>query len=158
VTDTLTHPLLHPTSDPTPVEKAAVEGIADGFEPETYLWIEFHRPDGGVRAWHAWTTGGAPLGDQADRHALVSTMDVADWFAITSRYRTEHTRGRIHTTAHPLRPILADVQAGRGDDGDWRRKLDALIRDYCGETRQAEPEPSRFPRWMGVGPHLVVKP
>jgi hypothetical protein len=157
VTDTLTRPLLIPTGDPTPVEKAAVEGIADMFEPETYLSIEFHRPDGGARCWHAWTAGGAPLGDQADQHALAAGMDAADWFAITSRYGTEYTRGRIHTTAYPLRPILADAQAGRGDGGDWRRKLDALVRDYCGATRQPAPS-HRFPRWMGVGPRLVVKP
>lgn len=159
MTDTLIRPaILTPTGDPTPVEKAAVEGIADMFEPETFLQIIFYRPDGGARCWYAWTAGGPALGDQADQLALASGMDAADWFAITSRYGTEHTRGRIHATAHPLRPVLADIRAGRGDDGDWRPKLDALVRDYRGETRQPAPDPARFPRWMGVGPRLVVKP
>jgi hypothetical protein len=152
---TATRPLLIPTGDPTPVEKAAVDGILDMFEPETFLWITFHRPDGGAHCWYAWTTGGPDLGDQGDQLALAAHMDAADWFAITGRYGTEHTRGRIRTTAYPLRPILADIQAGRGDDGDLRRRLDGFVKGYCAETHQPDPDTRTFPRWMGVGPRLV---
>jgi hypothetical protein len=155
VTDILTRSLLIPTGDPTPVEKAAVDDILDDFDPETYLRIVFNRPDGGARGWNAWTTGGEPLGDQADRAALAAGMGAADWFVITGRHGTEHTRGRIHTTAYPLRPVLADVEAGRGDGGDLRTRLEGFVRAYCSETGQPTPDPFRPPRWMGVGPALI---
>jgi len=34
--------------DAVPDAGSAVDGIMDGFEPETFLWITFHRPDGGL--------------------------------------------------------------------------------------------------------------
>jgi hypothetical protein len=35
-----------------------VESITEGVDPETLLWITFHRPDGGLKIWYAWTAGG----------------------------------------------------------------------------------------------------
>ncbi|MET9896854.1 hypothetical protein ABZZ47_43150 [Streptomyces sp. NPDC006465] len=56
--------VLTPTDDPTSVEKAVADSITADFEPETFLRIVLHRPDGGARIWYAWTAGGHPLGDR----------------------------------------------------------------------------------------------
>ncbi|WP_241990552.1 hypothetical protein [Streptomyces sp. AC1-42T] len=70
--------VLTPTGNPTPVEQAVAEGIAAGFDPEMFLWINFRRPDGGVRVWYAWTAGGEPLGDRVDQLATAGGLDAAD--------------------------------------------------------------------------------
>lgn len=145
--------VLTPTGDPKPVEKAVVDGILDDFEPETFLWIVFHRPDGGAHIWYAWTAGGTPLGEQADRAALAAGMDFADWLHIGDRHRQDTTRGRIDIQAYALRPILADVQAGvRGSEDrreDLRRVL-GVASEMTGQT------PRTFsPRWLGFGPTLL---
>ena len=66
--------VLTPTDDPTSVEKAVADSITADFEPETFLWIVFHRPDVGARIWYAWTAGGHPLGDRIDRAALAARV------------------------------------------------------------------------------------
>lgn len=148
-----TTPLLIPTSDPTPVEKAAVDSILDGFEPETFLWIVFHRPDGGARIWYAWTEGAQPLGNHIDRRALTAGLDAADWFHIGDRHCQHTSRGRIAIQAHPLRPILADVQNGVRSPEDLRARLRCVIDCAARQTGQA-PRPG-MPRWFGFGPALV---
>jgi hypothetical protein len=150
--------LLIPTGNPTPVEKAAADSIVGDFEPETFLWISFHRPDGSVRVWYAWTQGGQPLGDHIDRHAIAAGYDSSDWLHISGRHLTEHHRGRIKTQAHPLRPIEADLRNGVRAPESKRDKLRRLLdhaRELNGQTR-AEPT-TTVPRWLGVGPTLLAK-
>ncbi|MEU9611837.1 hypothetical protein AB0D56_09830 [Streptomyces sp. NPDC048209] len=152
---TATGPLLVPTGNPTPVEKAAVEGIADGFDPETFLWITFHRPDGGARVWYAWTAGGAPLGDQIDDQALASGFDAADWLHIGDRHSQRTNRGRIEIQAYALRPIQADIRSGVRGSEDRRAAIIRFIDRAAAEVGQT-PRPG-CPRWLGVGPALLAR-
>jgi hypothetical protein len=153
---TLAPALLIPTGDPKPVEKAVVDSILDDFEPETFLWIVFHRPDGGAHVWYAWTVGGHPLGDKIDQAALAAGYDTADWLHITNRHRTDHHRGRVEIQAHLLRPIEADVRNGHRDSGTTRdgvRRILATAAEMAGQYRSAD---APVPRWMGVGPTLLT--
>jgi hypothetical protein len=146
--------LLVPTGDPTPVERAAADGIAAGFPPETFLWIEFHRPDGGARIWYAWTAGGQPLGDRVDHLALAAGLDATDWLHIGDRHCAHSTRGRIAIQAYPLRPVLADVQGGVRGPLDRREALRRVITcaaDMTGQTPRAA-----APGWLGFGPALLA--
>ncbi|NUS25011.1 MAG: hypothetical protein HOV92_12415 [Streptomyces sp.] len=145
--------LLVPTDDPRPVEKAAVDGIVDGFEPETFLWIVFHRPDGGAHIWYAWTVGGTDLGDRVDRMALAAGLDSADWLHIGDRHCQHSTRGRIAIQAYALRPILADVQNGVRSPEDRRERLRRVVRKAAEMTGQTPR--TLTPRWLGVGPTLL---
>jgi hypothetical protein len=155
MTTLATRPLLIPTSDPTPVEKAAVDDILDGFDPETFLWIVFHRPDGGAHVWYAWTDGGAPLGDQVDQRALAAGLDAADWLHIGDRHCQHTTRGRIEIQAYALRPILADIHNGIRGPEDRRAALRRVIACAAAESGQT-PRPG-CPRWLGVGPTLLAR-
>jgi hypothetical protein len=153
-TDTAERPLLlTPTGDARPVEKAAVEGIADGFPPETYLWIEFWRPDGGVRIWHAWTTGGQTLGDRIDQLALSAGLDFADWLHVGDRHCEHSARGRIKVQAFALRLVLADVQAGEHSPEERREGIRRFMRAAAAETGQTPRTPTTT--WLGFGPTLV---
>lgn len=155
MTATLAPALLLPTGNPKPVEKAVVEGIVDDFEPETFLWIVFHRPDGGAHVWYAWTAGGIPLGEHIDQHALAAGFDASDWLHITGRHRTDHHRGRVETQAHPLRPIEADLRNGARSPESERDKLRRLLdgaRDMAGQPPRPD---ATVPRWIGVGPTLL---
>jgi hypothetical protein len=145
--------LLAPTGDAKPVEKAAVDGIVDNFDPETFLWINFHRPDGGIRVWYAWTDGGTVLGDRVDSLALAAGLDCADWLHIGDRHCQHSTRGRIAIQAYALRPILADVQNGVRGPEERRDGLLRFIACAAAETGQT-PRPG-VPRWLGVGPTLL---
>lgn len=145
--------VLTPTGDARPVEKAAVEGIADGFPPETYLWIEFHRPDGGVRIWYAWTVGGQPLGERIDQLAVGAGLDASDWLHIGDRHAEHSTRGRIKVQAYPLRLVLADVQGGERSPEERRDGIRRFLNAYAAETGQAPR--TLTPRWLGFGPTLV---
>ncbi|MGW2116035.1 hypothetical protein [Streptomyces zhihengii] len=154
VTGTATSPaLLVPTGDARPVEKAAVDGIMDGFEPQSFLWITFHRPDGGARVWYAWTEGGTDLGDRTDRQALAAGLDSADWFHIGDRHCQQSSRGRIAIHAYRLRPVLADVQNGVRSPEDRRDTLRRMVR-IAGERTGQTPH-TLMPRWLGVGPALL---
>ncbi|RPE27257.1 hypothetical protein [Kitasatospora cineracea] len=150
--------LLLPTGDPKPVEKAVVDSILDQFEPETFLWINLHRPDGGVHVWYAWTAGGTALGDTVDLAALTSGSDAADWLHLTGRHRTDHFRGRIHTQAHPLRPIQADLARGDRAPENERDKLSRLLCSAAELAHQSRPLDRPLPRWVGVGPTLLNRP
>lgn len=150
--------ILTPSSDSGPVEQALVESLLAGAEPETFLWIEFHRPDGGVRLRYAWTAGGAPLGDRIDDVAMGSGYDAADWLTITAAHRADSTRGRIVVQAHRLRPILADVQAGVRGTAAKREEVGRVLTvaaEYAGRPLQGPPV---LPRWLGVGPVLLNRP
>ncbi|MEU5425926.1 hypothetical protein AB0H73_09995 [Streptomyces olivoreticuli] len=154
-----TSPLvLTPTNDSTPVERAVVDGLVGDFEPETFLWIVFHRPDGGAHVWYAWTVGGAPLGDAIDQAALAAGYDCSDWLHIGNRHLSRHTRGRVTTDAYPLRPIEADIRNGLRapeTERDTTRRLFDAARAVGG---QARPEPTTdVPRWLGVGPALLAR-
>jgi hypothetical protein len=133
-----------------------VDGVLDEFEPETFLWIVFNRPDGGARLWYAWTRGGQPLGDRIDQAALAGGYDCADWLHLTSRHCEEHTRGRVTIQAHPLRPLFADVQAGHREPGELRGKLRRMVTIAAERTGQPYQNAGRMPRWLGVGPALLT--
>ncbi|MYR62352.1 hypothetical protein GTY54_41190, partial [Streptomyces sp. SID625] len=95
------------SGDVRAVQLAVVSSIANDFAPEMYLGIAFHRLDGGLTVWHAWTDRGDVLGDQVDGRALARRLDAADWLHIGDRHSTVSQRGRIRVEAYPLRPILA---------------------------------------------------
>ncbi|MEU1800837.1 hypothetical protein [Streptomyces sp. NPDC019937] len=153
-TFTTSPPTLTPTNDPAPVEHAVVDGILDDHDPETFLWIVFRRPDGGARVKYAWTDGGPDLGDRVDRLALAAGLDFADWLHIGGRHCQESTRGRIVVQAHPLRPVLADVQSGVRAPGDRRDGLLRVIACAAADTGQT-PRPG-LPRWFGMGPARLM--
>jgi hypothetical protein len=146
-------PTLTPTGDRGPVELAVVEGILTDHEPETFLAVVFHRPDGGRRVRYAWTAGGADLGDHIDATALALGLDAADNFHITDLHVRTTSRGRITVHAHPLRPILADVEAGVRSPEERRAKLREVIVVAARETGQT-PQRTSVP-WLGVGPRLI---
>lgn len=144
--DTLTRPLLRPTGDPTPVEKAAVAGIVDMYEPETLLMFTFRRPDGGARCWNAWTQGGIPLGDRIDSLAAAAGLDGADWIEISERTVENSERGRIQIQAYPLRAVLGAVEGGvRADDG-FRERFRLAVHGL---------KPGVTVRWLGFGPRYI---
>ncbi|MFG2404209.1 hypothetical protein ACGFR8_07695 [Streptomyces brevispora] len=149
-------PVLTPTGDPGPVELAVLDSIAAGHDPETFLWIVIHRPDGGAGIRYAWTAGGTTLGDRVDDHAMTAGLDFADWLEITDRNSQHSTRGRINIQACALRPILADVTNGYRAPEDRREGLRRVIR-CAAETTGQTPHPG-FPRWFGVGPALLNRP
>jgi hypothetical protein len=147
--------LLTPSTDTTPVEKAAVSGIADGFDPETFLWIEFHRPGGGVRIWYAWTAGGTDLGDKIDHAALGNGLDFTDWLHLGDRHCSHSSRGRIKIQAFALRPILGDLLAGERGPQERRDGIARLLATAAAET-------GRTPRtgictWLGFGPTHISR-
>ncbi|MCX4543822.1 hypothetical protein [Streptomyces sp. NBC_01565] len=145
--------LLTLSKNTTPVEKAVVSGIADGFDPETFLWINFHRPNGGIRIWYAWTAGGAELGHKIDGIALNLCLDGADWLHYGDRNAVHSTRGAIEIQAYPLRPILADIQNGEGAPEERRAALIRFVDAYAAEVG-ATPKPGRS-TWLGYGPQRV---
>lgn len=156
MTLTATEPAtLTPTDDPEPVLQALIQSIASGHPPETWLWINIYKPCGGVSVRYAWTAGGPELGDRIDLLALATPLDCADWIYITTEHAETTTRGRIQTLAHPLRPILADVQAGVRCPDERRNNLHRAIACAAAETGQT-PLPG-MPRWAGVGPTLLAR-
>ncbi|WP_307841372.1 hypothetical protein [Streptomyces endocoffeicus] len=159
MTATLTAPEripLTPSADNTPVVRTIVQSIAADHDPETYLRIVLHRPDGGANLRHAWTEGGEPLGDEVDRAALAAGMDAADWLHIGDLNCTRSTRGRITVEAYALRPVLADVSSGIRSPADRRDGLVRVIQEAARQTGQT-PCPG-LPRWLGMGPALVNRP
>ncbi|AEM89018.1 hypothetical protein [Streptomyces violaceusniger] len=144
---------LVPTGDRAPVENAVVGGIADGFGPETFLWVEFHRPDGGMRIKYVWTDGGQQLGDRIDSLAMTAGMDTADWLHVADRHEMVSSRGRLKIKAYPLRPVLADVQGGVRAPEELRESVRRLLR-VAGEITGQVPR-TLTPRWMGFGPVLA---
>ncbi|WUS95354.1 hypothetical protein OHA46_01100 [Streptomyces sp. NBC_00708] len=147
--------ILTPTGDPTPVEKAVVDGIAADFGLEMFLYTVFCRPDGSCRIWYAWTAGGHQLGDRIDQTAHAAGLDCADNFYIARRHLTEHQRGRVRVEAHPLRLIMADVQSGVRAPEPERDKVRRLIGIAAEDSGQPELADRPVPRWMGVGPALL---
>ncbi|MFE4329684.1 hypothetical protein ACFRQM_09530 [Streptomyces sp. NPDC056831] len=156
VLDAPAPPALTPTDDPRPVELAALDGIVAAHDPETFLWIVFHRPDGGARIRYAWTTGGPALGDRIDNLAMAVGLDCADWLEIGDRHCQHSSRGRIDIQAYPLRPVLADVTGGIRAPEDRRDGVQRIIR-CAAETTGQTPRPG-VPRWLGVGPTLINPP
>ena len=146
---------LTPTDDPEPVLHALVQSIASGQPPETWLWINIFKPCGGVSVRYAWTTGGENLGNHIDLLALATPLDCADWIHITSEHVETTTRGRTQILAHPLRPILADVQAAVRCPDERRNNILRFIDGVATETGQT-PRPG-MPRWVGVGPTLLTR-
>ncbi|MBK3630305.1 hypothetical protein JHN59_37030 [Streptomyces sp. MBT49] len=146
-------PTLTPSEDRRPVELALAESILTVHEPETFLAVTFYRPDGGCRVRYAWTAGGADLGDRIDVLARGLGLDAADNFHITDLHVRTTSRGRVEIHAHPLRPILADVEAGVRSPEERRAKLREFIAIAARETGQT-PRRTSFP-WLGVGPRLI---
>jgi hypothetical protein len=147
------------SADRTPVEKAVAQSIADGFGPETFLWIDVFQPDGGVRVWWAWTAGGDVLGDAVDRAAIAGALDCADWFHILDRHVSVHHRGRIRIQSYPLPPVRDDVVAGvRGPD-ELRGKLRRIV-EIATEMKGGVPpvtgSSGPLAPWTGVGPALLA--
>ncbi|MGV9427133.1 hypothetical protein ACWDO7_22955 [Streptomyces sp. NPDC003656] len=139
------------SSGPTPLVEAVIKSILSGHAPETFLWITTPTPDGGARIWHAWTDGGAPLGDRIDRVALSLGLDAADWLHIGDRHAQITTRGRIRIEAYALRQVRADVQADVRAPQDHRAGILRLL-----ECAHDTPRPE-IPRWLGVGPALLAQ-
>lgn len=147
---------LVPTNDRAPVEHAVVDDIASTAEPETFLWITFHRPDGGATIRYAWTAGGETLGNHIDQLALAAGLDGADWLHITDRNCQHSTRGRITIDAYLLRPVLADVQNRVRCPEPRRDGIRRVIASAIDAT--GSPAQPVVPRWPGVGPSLLARP
>ncbi|WP_440107541.1 hypothetical protein [Streptosporangium sp. H16] len=131
-----------------------MRAVADGVEPETFLWVTFHRPDGGASIWYAWT-GGQPLGDHIDRLAMVAGYDAADWLHIADCHQQTSTRGRVEIWAYALRPVLADIQSGVRGPQERREGLARVLATTAEVTGQQ-------PRillacWLGFGPTLLQR-
>jgi hypothetical protein len=154
-TSTLDRPTFTPTSDQAPVVRAVLDGITGQHEPETFLWIVHHRPDGGATIHYRWTTGGQPLGDRVDGAALAAGLDAADWLHIGDRHCKRSTRGRFAIEAYALRPVLADVDNGVRCPEDRRAGILRVIARAAEETGQSA-RPG-CPRWLGMGPALVSR-
>ncbi|MFI6883799.1 hypothetical protein [Streptosporangium canum] len=135
--------------------RAVVDGIADGFEPETFLWLTFRRPDGGASIRYAWTGGGQPLGDHIDRLAVAAGCDAADWLHIAERHQQTTARGRVEIWAYALRPMLADVQSGARGPQERRESL-ARVLATAAEIMGQRPR-TLIPRWLGFGPALLQR-
>jgi hypothetical protein len=152
VTETLIRPpsILTPTADSAPVELAAVAGIVDMHEPETYLMFTFNRPDGGAHCWDAWTEGGRPLGDDIDARAVAAGFDGADWIEISERTVVRSERGRIDIQAYPLRAVLAAIEGGVRADEGFRYRFRRAVH----EMRPDSPVAALLP-WLGFGPCQV---
>jgi len=146
---------LTPTDDRAPVELAVVDGIAADHEPDTFLWIVFHRPDGGATIRYAWTGNGTLLGDRIDQLAVAKGLDAADWLHIGDRNNTRTIRGRIVIDAFRLHGVLADVRDGARCLEDRRDGLRRIIA-YAAEITGHTPRPG-VPRWLGVGPSLLAR-
>lgn len=144
---------LTPTGDARPVELALVDSITGEFDPEMWIAVTFPLPDGGIRVRWTWTAGGAELGNRIDRLALDARLDAADNFHICDLHAQESSRGHIRIHAHPLRPMLADVQAGVRAPESRRALLQRFI-DFAAAEHGQTPRPG-LPRWMGVGPDLL---
>lgn len=138
--------ILPSSADPRPVELAVAADVADASPPETYLQMSFFRPDGCIRLWHGWTSGGDRLGDRIDQLAVTAGRDMADYMHIADRCVTTSTRGRIEIQAYALRAALADVQGEERGPQRWRDGL--AERCFSGRT----------PGWFGFGPALVKGP
>ncbi|WP_435245220.1 hypothetical protein [Streptomyces tendae] len=148
-------PPLLPTGDPAPVERAVLAGVAAGFPPETFLWVTFHRPDGGARVRYAWTGGGEALGDRIDRLATAAGCDATDWLHIADRHQLTSARGRVTVWAYPLRPVLADVEGGVRGPAERRDGIRRLLHAAAERTGQA---PRTYaPPWLGFGPLLAAR-
>ncbi len=135
------------------MEKAAVDSILTGYGTEMFVSFAFHRPDGGCHIWHAWTDRGPALGDRVDQLALATGLDAADWLHIGDRHSQVSRRGRIRIEAYPLRPLLADVQAGERCPEERRAGLRRVLEAAAAEYGRAAPP--GLPRWIGYGPTLV---
>lgn len=146
---------LAPTDDRAPVEFAVVDSIAADHEPDTFLWIVFHRPDGGATIRYAWTGNGTLLGDRIDQLALTRGLDAADWLHIGDRNNTRTTRGRITIDAFRLHGVLADVRDGARcpeNRRDGIRHVIACAAETTGHTLRPG-----IPCWVGVGPSLLAR-
>ncbi|MFD8609376.1 hypothetical protein [Streptomyces sp. NPDC059631] len=129
-------PILIPTNDPSPVEKAVTDGIT-------------------ARIRSAWTAGGPTLGDRIDQLALAAGYDAADWLHISDRYQLSTERGRVKTWACQLRPVLADVQSGTRGPEDRREHVRRIVLKASELTGQAPR--TLTPRWLGFGPALIFR-
>ncbi|MGA5264799.1 hypothetical protein ACPCI0_31850 [Streptomyces griseoincarnatus] len=128
------------------VEQAVATGALQGEEPECFVRIDIPGP----RACSS-TTPGPPA---ADRIALAADLDVWSWIQILERHLRLTHRGRIEIRTHPLRPVLADVEAGyRGDETARAGLARALAAESARLGLSPLPAPG-IPRWAGVGPRL----
>lgn len=143
-----------PTAGRRLVEQAVVTGVLQGEEPECFVRIDIPQPGGGLLQYNAWTVGGEQLGDHIDRIALAAQLDVWSWIQILERHLRLTHRGRIEIRTHPLRPVLADVEAGyRGDETARAGLARALAAEAARLGLPPLPAPG-MPRWAGVGPRL----
>ncbi|MCX4609483.1 hypothetical protein [Streptomyces mirabilis] len=146
-------PFLLSTGDRTPVEQAVASSVLKGMPPETWVCFTFPLPDGGLRVRYGWTAGGVELGDRTDREALAIGLDCADHLHITDLHCQTSHRGQIRIDAHPLRQLLADVQAGVRCPDERRDGVRRVI--DCAAARTGQTARPGMPRWLGVGPALL---
>lgn len=145
---------LVPTDDPRPVEQAVVASITAMHPPETFLWIVFRNPDGSARVEWAWTSGGHELGNRIDVLAVAAELDSADYFEILGRSAQKFERGRAKVLAHPLRQVLADLEAGVRAPNQLR---EAYRNAVCVvEPLRGQNVLNVLDLWFGVGPTLLA--
>lgn len=150
---TATPEQLAPTDDDGQLELALVDTIAATCDPEMWIAVTFPQPDDAIRVRWTWTAGGIELGNHIDHLALGAGLDAADNFHLCDSHAQQSSRGSVRVHAHPLRPILTDVQAGvRAPDG--RRALLQSYIDFANDDLGRTPR-LVLPRWIGVGPDLL---
>jgi hypothetical protein len=150
----MTTTLAPPRADLAPAQRAVVGETIDLFEPELFLDYQFPLPDGGARFWHAWTAGGAPLGDQADAAALARGLDLADYIDLTHPHLEETQHGHVKIVAFKLRPIRVAILADQRGSRRTREAVAGLLTDVTGRTWTAA---DHLAGWFGVGPRQVER-
>jgi hypothetical protein len=150
----MTTTLAPPSTDLAPAQRAVVGETIGLFEPELFVIYQFPLPDGGARFWHAWTAGGAPLGDRADDAALARGLDLADYIDLTYPHIQETEHGRVGIVAHTLRPILAAILAGDRATRRTREAVACLLTNVTGRTWTTA---DHLAGWFGVGPRQVER-
>ena len=145
--------LLLPAVERAHVEMAVVADIAAEAEAETFLWIEFHRADA-AKIQLAWTAGGNVAGDRIDALARSAGWTACDWFHQLAEHKTVRARGRIWITAHPLRPIEADLASGRRCPADQTERWDQAVGPLLDGSWASESPGT----WLGVGPASWASP
>lgn len=159
--------MTHTTGDTTSTARpgltadqwAEIHAIADQYEPAAKISVTLPGPDGSTRTGIVWTHDGQRLGDKVDTAATVRGLGLADSFAITEPHGRRHAHGDADVLVTPLRPVLAEILAGKRDDG----RFAGLPRALLEAARRLRPDLDPLDdetvdqlarRWEPLGPTL----
>ncbi|CAI7980233.1 conserved hypothetical protein [Frankia sp. Hr75.2] len=138
---------------------AEIHAIADQYEPAAKISVTLTGPDGGTQTGIVWTRGGQRLGDKVDAAATTRGLGLADSFALTEPHGRRHTHDQADVLVTPIRPVLAEILAGKRDDG----RFAGLPRALLEAARRLRPDLGPLDdetvdqlarRWEPLGPTL----